>query len=105
MTALNLNTKEYFEKAEKALQDELKGINVFDVPKITKVVLNIGVGRFEKADKEVIKDYLERMTGQVVKENLAKKSVAGFKLREGELDLSYVPLRQELKERILLRRL
>jgi large subunit ribosomal protein L5 len=61
----------------------LKNIN--EVPKIEKVVLNIGLGR-AKDDKKLLEvgaNTLRKITGQQPVETVAKQSIASFKLREG----------------------
>src|SRR5688572_24863362 len=72
--------------AEKAnLQKELGLKNVNDVPKLEKIVLNIGLGR-GKDDKrlfETATTTLRKITGQQPVETIARKSIAAFKLREG----------------------
>lgn len=58
--------------------------NPMEVPKITKVVLNIGSGEF--SDKKVLENAmgdLTRITGQKPIVTNARKSIAGFKIREG----------------------
>ncbi|MCB9435428.1 MAG: 50S ribosomal protein L5 [Anaerolineales bacterium] len=68
-----------------ALLDEFKFSNVMMVPRITKVVLNVGVGEAldnAKALDATVED-LTKITGQKPIIMRAKKSVAGFKLREG----------------------
>jgi large subunit ribosomal protein L5 len=58
--------------------------NPMEVPKITKVVLNIGSGEF--SDKKVLEnamDDLTKITGQKPIVTNARKSIAGFKVREG----------------------
>lgn len=59
--------------------------NVMQVPKLDKIVINMGVGEAKdnsKALENAIKD-LEIITGQKVVMTRAKKSVANFKIREG----------------------
>lgn len=58
---------------------------VMAVPRISKVVLNVGVGRHVKDDKMlgVIERDLALITGQKAAPTLAKKSIASFKIREG----------------------
>lgn len=59
--------------------------NVMQVPKIEKIVLNMGVGEAKDNAKvldSAVKD-METIAGQKVVVNKAKKSVANFKLREG----------------------
>lgn len=67
------------------LVKELGLKNVSQVPKLEKIVLNIGLGR-AKDDKrafEVAHNTLRKITGQQPVETFAKQSIAGFKLREG----------------------
>jgi len=77
------------EKFNKELLPELQktlGIkNIMAVPKITKVVINMGVGEAltDKKHLELAVKDLESIAGQKVVVTNAKKSVASFKLREG----------------------
>lgn len=67
------------------LKKELELTNVNEVPKLEKIVLNIGLGR-SKDDKqmfEVATNTLTKITGQKPVETYAKLSIATFKLREG----------------------
>lgn len=59
--------------------------NNLEVPKIEKVVVNAGVGRGIQDAKflDSVIDGLSKITGQRPKKTKAKKSIAGFKLREG----------------------
>ena len=68
-----------------ALQKEFKIANVMAVPKITKVVINVGVGRLSKEDKvlERIAGDVAKLSGQKPTFRVAKKSIASFKIREG----------------------
>jgi large subunit ribosomal protein L5 len=68
-----------------ALQEEFGYKNVMEVPRITKVTLNMGVGEAlgdKKQLESAVKD-LEAISGQKVVVTKARKSVAGFKVREG----------------------
>jgi large subunit ribosomal protein L5 len=67
------------------LQKSLDIANVHDVPRLEKVTLNIGLGRAKDDKKmiEVAKNTLRKITGQQPVETFAKKSIASFKLREG----------------------
>jgi len=83
----------YKEQFKKIVAPEMKKEyhigNDFGVPKITKVVINVGIGRLSagsKNSKELIKkisDILAMITGQKVSVRPAKKSIASFKTREG----------------------
>ncbi len=67
------------------LQKELKLRNVNEVPKLEKIVVNVGLGK-AKDDKKIIEaatNTLRKITGQQPVETVAKKSIASFKLREG----------------------
>lgn len=69
----------------KEMQKELELKNPHQVPKLDKIVLNVGLGK-AKDDKKVIEaatNTLRKITGQEPVETIAKKSIAGFKLREG----------------------
>ena len=71
--------------------------NVLSEPKITKITVNMGVGRL-KDDKNFIasaKGDLALITGQAPCERRAKKSIAGFKLREGDTVGVMVTLRRK----------
>lgn len=69
--------------------DALKGTfgykNVMQAPRVEKVVISIGTGKIDdKARLAFIQDRLARITGQKTAPRAAKKSIASFKLREGE---------------------
>lgn len=77
--------QQYNDQYVKELKDELKLKNVNMVPKLEKVVINIGMGR-AKDDKrlfEVATNTIEKITGQKPVETYARMSIASFKLREG----------------------
>lgn len=72
-----------------ALEKEFGYANVFAVPKLRKIVVNMGVAdpQDPRARKQVIENIVEQfrsITGQHPQVTLAKKSIAGFKLREGD---------------------
>jgi len=85
----------YKDKIRLALQEELGLRNVMEVPKITKIVLNTGVKEAVNDSKvlNVVKDIMDRIAGQYSVKAKAKKSIAGFKLREGALIGVMVTLR------------
>ncbi|HEU4677837.1 MAG TPA: 50S ribosomal protein L5 [Candidatus Paceibacterota bacterium] len=59
--------------------------NVMQTPRITKVIVSSGIGKIQdKQRRKLIEDRLARITGQKVSERPAKKSIASFKLRQGE---------------------
>lgn len=79
------------------IQKKLGLKNAMEVPKITKITLNMGVGE-AVADKKVLEHALadmEKIAGQKAQKTLARKSVAGFKIRDGYPIGCKVTLRRE----------
>jgi large subunit ribosomal protein L5 len=90
--------KEQFEKHIKQnLQKELGVTNVFQVPKITKIVINMSVGEAAQDSKKIqfALDDLTAISGQKPVVTKAKKSIAAFKLREGMNIGAKVTLRRD----------
>ena len=82
----------------KATFDALKGDlgfeNVMQAPKLTKVVISIGVGSIkDKKRTDLIKDRLIKITGQAPASRGSKKSIAAFKMRTGDLAGYQITLR------------
>ncbi len=77
--------KKYDEEVIDALKKEFKYENVHQIPKLNKVVINMGVGEACHNSKlaEVIVAQLTKIAGQRAVATKAKKSIASFKLREG----------------------
>jgi large subunit ribosomal protein L5 len=75
----------YQETIAPRLQQELGLDNVMDIPRLDKIVLNMGVGEAvgDRRQIESAMDELSLITGQRPRLNKARKSVAGFKVREG----------------------
>lgn len=70
--------------------------NVMQAPRIEKVIVAVGTGKLSRADKkknEFVAGRLAMVTGQKPAERQAKKSIASFKLREGEVVGQMVTLR------------
>lgn len=67
------------------LQKELKLANPHQVPKLVKIVINSGIAKAKDDKKlmDVATNTLRKVTGQQPVETAAKKSIASFKLREG----------------------
>jgi large subunit ribosomal protein L5 len=67
------------------LKESFGYTNVMEAPKITKVVISVGTGSTkDKKRNELIADRLAKITGQKPAERAAKKSIATFKVREGD---------------------
>ncbi|WP_116963808.1 50S ribosomal protein L5 [Fastidiosibacter lacustris] len=75
----------YQEKVVAQLKNELGIANVMEIPRITKITLNMGVGeaaKDKKAIENAVKD-LEAIAGQKAVITKTRKSIAGFKIRDG----------------------
>ena len=85
----------YHDELRSALQARLELANVMEVPRLTKIVINAGVGRatVQPSLLEGAVTDLQRITGQKPQIISAKKSIAGFKLREGQKIAAKVTLR------------
>ena len=77
--------EDYNTKFAAELKKELGLANAHQVPKLEKITINIGLGRAKDDKKlmEVAQNTLRKITGQEPVETVAKKSIAGFKLRDG----------------------
>ena len=77
--------KESYNQIRKTLATDLKLSSIEAAPKLVKVSLNVGAGKAVSDPNyiEKVKEELTRITGQRPVVTKAKKSVAGFKLREG----------------------
>jgi large subunit ribosomal protein L5 len=75
----------YRETVVPKLREQFSYRNVMEVPRITKITLNMGVGE-AVADKKIMEHAVGNMTqiaGQKPIVTLSRKSIAGFKIREG----------------------
>ncbi len=77
----------YSSELAPALKEELKLTNMHEVPKLVKVTVAVGLGR-AKDDKRMIEaavNTVSKITGQAPVKTIARKSIASFKLREGNI--------------------
>lgn len=83
---MNSLQQRYNQEIKKTLQEELKIGNVMGIPKLTKIVVNMGVKDVlvDKKNLEKATASLTQITGQKAGVTKAKKSIASFKLRKGE---------------------
>jgi large subunit ribosomal protein L5 len=87
-------TKEKTTMAFSTLKDSFGYTNVMQAPRILKVVVSVGTGKVkDKQQIGLIQDRLARMTGQKAAARGAKKSIATFKVREGDVVGYQVTLR------------
>jgi large subunit ribosomal protein L5 len=82
--AARLKTR-YEEELRSALKDELELSSIMQVPRIEKITVNMGVGEAKTNAKSLDSavEELTTITGQRAQVTRAKKSIAGFKIREG----------------------
>lgn len=87
----------YHNHVRKALQEQFQYTNPMRIPRLTKIVLNMGVGEGVQDKKKVdaAAGELALIAGQKPVITRAKKSIAGFKLREGMPIGCKVTLRRE----------
>ena len=77
--------QEYNSQIKQELKSKLGLKNVYEVPKVRKIILNIGVGE-GKDDSKLIDKALEDLTlisGQKAVKTISKKAISGFKIRAG----------------------
>jgi len=87
----------YKETVVQELMDKFQFNSVMQVPKITKITLNMGVGE-AIGDKKILENAvgdMEKIAGQKAVITRARKSIAGFKIREGWPIGCKVTLRRE----------
>jgi large subunit ribosomal protein L5 len=80
------------------LKEQFGYKSIMQVPRLSKIVVNMGVGQATQDQKildEAVKD-LETITGQKVSVRIAKKAISNFKLREGMKIGAKVTLRREI---------
>jgi large subunit ribosomal protein L5 len=89
--------KRYREEMIPALMEEFAFANIMQVPGVSKVIVNMGVGEAARDSKLIegaIRD-LADITGQKPQVTKARKSIAQFKLREGQPIGAHVTLRND----------
>jgi len=80
-------SNQYNSEMKQTLKEEFGYKNDFQIPKITKVSVNMGLGE-AKDSEEILKNAIsamEQITGQKPRINKSRKSISGFKLREGQI--------------------
>jgi len=85
-----------------ALKSSMGYTNIMQAPKITKVIVSVGVGSVkDKKRLELIIDRLTKITGQAPAQRSAKKSIASFKVREGDTAGYQITMRGERMQSFL----
>ena len=97
MKEQNRLVKMYKEEVVPALLKEFKYGNINEVPKLVKIVLNMGLGDVKGNSKSfnIALDEMEAISGQKPVATVAKKSISNFGLREGQKIGAKVTLRGE----------
>jgi|SRR6185369_7432015 len=100
---MNRFKEKYNTVAVPALKEEFKYTNSHQVPRLVKVVVSAGVGRAVSDAKhlDAAAETLAKVTGQHPVTTIARKSIASFKLREGNKVGTTVTLRGERAEEFL----
>lgn len=83
---MNRLKAKYDNEIVKSLREEFNYSNIMEVPKLDKIVINMGVGDATTNSKllDAAVEDLETITGQKAVITKSKKAIAGFKLREGQ---------------------
>lgn len=91
-------SEDYNSRVKGALMDKLQFKSIMQVPKIEKIVLNVGIGDAHANNQalEAAMDELGKVTGQKAVKTVARKSVANFKIREGYSVGCFVTLRGQV---------
>lgn len=76
---------EYISTHQQQLAKDLSIANLHQVPRLSKIIISVGLGKAQGDKKafEVATNTIAKITGQHPTETYARKSIAGFKLREG----------------------
>jgi large subunit ribosomal protein L5 len=88
---------DYRQRIRKAMKDQFGYTNEMQIPKLDKIVVNMGIGEAVTDSKKpaaAMKD-LAKITGQKPVATKARTSIAGFKLREGMVVGAKVTLRKD----------
>ena len=98
------HTKDKQKNVFATMKEKFSYLNVSQSPKVEKVIVSVGVGSTKDKKKiETIIDRLTKITGQKPLARPAKKSIATFKLREGQTTGIVVTLRGKRAEDFLTR--
>ncbi|MGL4759767.1 MAG: 50S ribosomal protein L5 [Patescibacteria group bacterium] len=102
MSSLTINSNKFYLDAVEKTAKELNIKNIMAAPRIAKVSINIGMGKYDNKQKQEIIGYLEKLSGQKPKAIKSRVSVAGFKLRKNELVACQVTLRGKAAQDFLV---
>lgn len=91
----SLSMQQYKERVIPAMQEKFGYTNPMMMPRIEKVVINVGAGTRTNYNLDAVVENLKKITGQAAVRTLAKKSISNFKIREGQPIGARVTLRGE----------
>lgn len=96
---------EKLQNAFSALKDRFGYTNIWQAPRIKKIVVSVGTGRASKDEKRraLIADRLAKITGQKAAPRAAKKAIASYKTRQGDIVGYQVTLRGSRARDFLVR--
>ena len=79
--------EQYNKKIAPALKEKFGFKNAMQVPKVKKIMFNVGVGKFKEDKKKIdqLAEEVKKITGQAPVKTKARKSIAGFKVRENQI--------------------
>lgn len=75
-----------YQKVAASLAEAKGGVNLYQIPRLDRIVVNVGMGTAhdDSAYRDLVVESLKHITGQQPVITKARKSIAGFKLREGQ---------------------
>lgn len=90
-------TTNFIEKIYPILKKQTGAKNYYELPRLEKIVINTGIGPYMKSDKakQEIENSLKNLAAQKPVPTYAKKSIAGFKIRENQIVGYKVTLRRK----------
>lgn len=81
---MSLLQKKYMKEVVPAMRAKFGYKNIMAIPKVTKVVVNVGVGRLrDEKERQEVEKYLMLITGQKPSPRPARQAIAAFKTRKG----------------------
>ncbi len=90
-----MTSQEYKDQIDQHVFKNLPGLNKYSLPRLVKISLNVGLPKDaqQKSKLEIAKSDLRLISGQVPRVTRAKKAVAGFKIRKGDIVGLHLTLR------------
>jgi len=99
---IQFTPNQWFDNARASIITANPNQNIFSLPSISKLSINVGVGKYDNKQKQEIAEYLEKLTSQKPKKALSRDSIASFKSRKGDVVGLVVTLRGQKARDFLL---